>query len=106
MQNLVTTHCGTASGSKVGGGSEGCRDDFELPGVHLFEQFAASASPPQLQLRVIEGGDPEHDEVRTQIDADVFDHTAATSVEAVGDPQDRRELPETIAVSGVEGSEA
>src|SRR5437879_3967764 len=104
MQNLVP-HCGTANGSEVGRGSERSHDDFKLPYVHLFEQFAASASPPQLELRVIVRGDTQHDEVRTQIDVDVLDNTSATPVEAVGDPQDRRELPQAVAIRGIERSE-
>src|SRR5437764_647867 len=105
MQNLVI-HCGTARGSEVGRSSERGGKDFELAAIYLFEQFAASASPPQLQLCVLEGGDTQHDEVRTQIDAYVLHNTAAAPVEAVGDPQDRCELAETVAVSGVEGGEA
>ena len=81
MQELVI-HSGTARGSEIGRRPERSGNDFELAAIYLFEQFAASASSPQLQLCVLEGGDTQHYEVRTQIDAYVPHNTAPTAVKA------------------------
>jgi len=90
--------------SHVGGNRSFRVTHFKFPLEHLFEQFAATAGPPELQLDVIVGLKPQNDQVSPDLGAQIVDSTAPPAVEPVRNAEERGELAEAVTVLEFGGS--
>ena len=81
-------------------------DELELAGEDLFEQFTASTGTPELQLGVVVGRKSDDNEVLTHKRVEILNPAPAAPVEAVGDPQQRGQLPQPGPVVRGERAEA
>jgi hypothetical protein len=75
---------------------------LELPFEHFLEEVAPPAHTPQLELGVVTGVEPEHNEVGADLGVDVDDDATTPAVEAVGEAKDRGKFAESITRALVE----